>query len=103
MIMCDGCDNSFHASCFDPPMDMGELGEDSEWYCHVCIQNKHRPRYPSRWVDQLCFGRDVSNPKSFSLPVGIRNYFVGGECGVFEMTFLTLRSGNSLRWLILYF
>ncbi|EOR04972.1 hypothetical protein E3P89_00395 [Wallemia ichthyophaga] len=89
VIMCDGCDSSFHASCFDPPMDMGEveLGEDAAWYCRTCAHAKSQSHphsnsnstQPSHWVGQLCHARDTSNPTSFSLPVGIRNYFVGVE------------------------
>lgn len=77
--MCDGCDNSFHASCLDPPMDLGELSEDAEWYCRVCQFTNNKPRPPTNWSDQLTYHRDISNPKAFSLPVSIRKYFFGGE------------------------
>ncbi|TIC20405.1 hypothetical protein E3Q13_00705 [Wallemia mellicola] len=79
VIMCDGCDNSFHASCLDPPMDLGELSEDVEWYCRVCQFTNNKPRPPTNWSDQLMYHRDISNPKSFSLPVSIRKYFFGVE------------------------
>ncbi|XP_019849105.1 PREDICTED: E3 ubiquitin-protein ligase UHRF1 [Amphimedon queenslandica] len=33
-LLCDECDNAFHLSCLDPPLD--EIPESDEWYCSEC-------------------------------------------------------------------
>lgn len=77
--MCDGCENSFHSSCLDPPLDLGELNDENQWFCRVCIQSQSRKSRPKNVFDQLVFNCDTHNPKSYLLPSSIRNYFNGGQ------------------------
>ncbi|CAE6475034.1 unnamed protein product [Rhizoctonia solani] len=34
MLLCDGCDEGFHMSCLDPPMNSIPKGT---WFCHTCM------------------------------------------------------------------
>ncbi|QRW16558.1 histone demethylase JARID1 [Rhizoctonia solani] len=34
MLLCDGCDEGFHMSCLDPPLDAVPKGS---WFCHTCM------------------------------------------------------------------
>ncbi|KAG8732779.1 hypothetical protein FRC11_011022 [Ceratobasidium sp. 423] len=34
MLLCDGCDEGFHMSCLDPPLNAVPKGS---WFCHTCM------------------------------------------------------------------
>ncbi|CUA67843.1 histone demethylase JARID1 [Rhizoctonia solani] len=34
MLLCDGCDEGFHMSCLDPPLNSIPKGS---WFCHTCM------------------------------------------------------------------
>ena len=36
IVICDNCDNGFHANCHDPPVELEELEQDSDWFCTAC-------------------------------------------------------------------
>jgi hypothetical protein len=91
LLCCDGCVNSYHFSCLNPPLDPANPPE-GEWFCPSCqtrrsfgtlLDNIHR--VPSR---------------DFQLPTGLRNYFQGvrtGKEGVYEGFATNIRSGPRSR------
>ena len=37
LIICDGCDKSYHFHCLDPPM---KVAPEGDWFCHTCSGTK---------------------------------------------------------------
>jgi hypothetical protein len=77
--MCDGCTNSIHPDCSDPPIiDVEEFEfSDDDYLCFECKarQNPQPPRTGlfGRLLDNL----DRTNPMSFRLEGEIEGYFDG--------------------------
>ena len=82
LLCCDGCPNTFHGTCLDPPINT-KNPLPPEWFCPRCIAS----RPSSNQVETTgIFGRVIRrvanmNPKSYSLPVDIREYFEGVKTG----------------------
>ena len=82
LVCCDGCNYSFHFLCIDPPMDEAkDLPE--EWFCNECTRRFFPARFHGHegalrgMLDRL----DKQNPRAFSLPREIREYFEGVTTG----------------------
>ena len=75
LLMCDGCDRSFHFTCLDPPKDPDETLE-GEWFCPDCeAQRDTLKRPPQGLFADLRHNIDKSNPRAFTLPQVIRDYY----------------------------
>ncbi|GES66551.1 PHD finger domain protein [Aspergillus terreus] len=78
LLCCDGCTDSYHFSCLNPPLDPANPPE-GDWYCPRCEIKR-----PSRKIrDQL----ERVSQEDFALPERIRDYFAGvrtGEDGKYE-------------------
>ncbi|PWY79734.1 PHD finger domain protein [Aspergillus heteromorphus CBS 117.55] len=78
LLCCDGCPNSFHFSCLNPPLDPASPPE-GDWFCPKCSLS--RPM--SAIIDAL----DNAPQKDFALPARFRDYFAGvrtGDGGKYE-------------------
>ncbi|KAH1500912.1 hypothetical protein KXV66_008972 [Aspergillus fumigatus] len=72
LLCCDGCVNSFHFSCLEPPLDPANPPE-GDWFCPKCSVS----RPIRKMVDKL----DRLANKEFMLPASIRNHFAGVKTG----------------------
>ncbi|KAB8077049.1 hypothetical protein BDV29DRAFT_188996 [Aspergillus leporis] len=78
LLCCDGCVNSFHFSCLNPPLDPANPPE-GDWFCPRCSV--------SRPMGNLLFTVDKISQKDFALPSRLRDYFAGvrtGDSGRYE-------------------
>ncbi|RAL04189.1 putative PHD finger domain protein [Aspergillus ibericus CBS 121593] len=78
LLCCDGCPNSFHFSCLNPPLDPANPPE-GDWFCPKCSL--------SRPMTSLLGALDNAPQKDFALPARLRDYFIGvrtGEGGKYE-------------------
>jgi hypothetical protein len=81
LLCCDGCEQSFHFTCLDPPVkDEGELTEP--WFCFICVAKRptttEQPEKPARGLfAPLLNSLNKKNPQTFALPESIRDYFEG--------------------------
>ena len=87
LLCCDGCSNSLHHSCLEPPLDPDEE-VDGAWYCPQCQAKRNKNVKQARGI----LGKVVNRvqdiiPKAFALPMEIRDYFDGvrtGDGGEYE-------------------
>ena len=100
LLCCDGCPNSFHFSCLDPPIDL-KSPPDGEWYCPQCIARRNRaPAHTIGILGRLIKCIDDINPKAYALPREIREYFEGvktGDDGEYEDIFLTKTQNHAVK------
>ena len=87
LLCCDGCSNSLHHSCLEPPLDPDQE-VDGTWFCPQCLAKRNKNVKESRGILGKVVGRvqDII-PKAFALPMEIRDYFEGvrtGESGEYE-------------------
>ncbi|KAF7596741.1 hypothetical protein BBP40_000169 [Aspergillus hancockii] len=78
LLCCDGCINSFHFSCLNPPLDPANPPE-GDWFCPRCSV--------SRPMGNILFTVGKISHKDFSLPSRLRDYFAGvrtGDSGRYE-------------------
>lgn len=78
LICCDGCANSFHFSCLEPPLDPANPPAGN-WYCPKCSISVFMGRY----MEKL----NKTGRKDFALPPKLRNHYLdsrSGERGVYE-------------------
>jgi PHD-finger len=90
LLCCDGCINSYHFSCLEPPLDPANLPE-GQWFCPSCQMRNS-------------FGSLVKNigdgEQDFQLPTHIREHYQGvqtGKGGVYQQVAANLRSGTRGR------
>ena len=82
LLCCDGCDNSFHFSCLDPPLPDNSSQLEEPWFCHVCVAKRNPPsKQPHGIFAQLLHGLEKRNPTNFVLPQSLREYFEGVSTG----------------------
>ncbi|PGH15467.1 hypothetical protein AJ79_02444 [Helicocarpus griseus UAMH5409] len=72
LLCCDGCVDSFHFTCLEPPEDPNSPPE-GQWFCPSC-----RTRGP---LEALIEAVDDLPPRPYQLPADIRGYFEGAETG----------------------
>ncbi|KAL9112614.1 MAG: hypothetical protein Q9227_003185 [Pyrenula ochraceoflavens] len=83
LLCCDGCPNSFHFSCADPPINPKQPPE-GEWFCSACQarnSRRNRPEEANRLFKDLFPPLANANPKSFALPSWLRSYHEGVTTG----------------------
>lgn len=80
-LCCESCPRSFHFSCIEPPIDEDNLPEDA-WHCTVCRTKRYPPPKQPRGIFAFLMEYIIkNNPKEFSLPLSIREYFEGVSTG----------------------
>lgn len=72
LLCCDGCVNSFHFSCLNPPLDPANPPE-GDWFCPRCSILKP--------MGTLLVAVDKVSHKDFALPSCLRSYFAGVQTG----------------------
>jgi hypothetical protein len=97
LLCCDGCTNSFHHACLEPPLDPDEDVE-GEWFCPQCVgrRTKEAPS-PTGLLGLLIRRVDNIIPKAYALPHDVRDYFEGvrtGEEGEYEEVALQRTQNN---------
>jgi PHD-finger len=78
LICCDGCENSFHFFCCDPPIDEVRAELDEPYYCYTCKGSGLDPDVepiPDGPFSGLFKQLNGTNTASFMLPKKVRNYF----------------------------
>lgn len=92
LLCCDGCDRSFHFNCLDPPLNANASELNEPWFCYICVSQRPmsaaQPQKASRGLFAgLLNNLNKQNPKNFSLPQEIREYYDGvgtGKNGEFQ-------------------
>ncbi|GAA5978476.1 hypothetical protein JCM10908_004370 [Rhodotorula pacifica] len=76
-LCCEGgCLRSFHFTCLEPPLDLEEVPEDESWFCKTCRAAAHPPARPrAGFFSELIYKVETENPKQFTLPNELKNYF----------------------------
>ncbi|ETI19436.1 hypothetical protein G647_09270 [Cladophialophora carrionii CBS 160.54] len=97
LLCCDGCTNSFHHACLEPPLNPEEEVE-GEWFCPRCVarRTKEAPS-PAGLLGMVIRRVDDIIPKAYALPPDIREYFEGvrtGEEGEYEEVGLPRTQNN---------
>lgn len=97
LLCCDGCTNSFHHACLEPPLNPDEEVE-GEWFCPRCVARRTRDAvYPTGLLGLVLRRVDDVIPKAYSLPHDIREYFEGvrtGDEGEYEEVGLPRTQNN---------
>lgn len=100
LLCCDGCTNSFHHACLEPPLNPDEEVEGS-WYCPSCAANRAPEESSHAGILGPVLGRiDKTIPKAFTLPLDIREYFEGvrtGDEGEYEEFGLPRTQNNAVK------
>lgn len=87
LLCCDGCVNSFHFSCLDPPLDPAHPPE-GKWFCPSCSTRNS--------FGTLVRSLKKTPARDFQLPEDIRHHFQGvrtGPDGVYQEYAANLRNG----------
>ncbi|MCJ1307419.1 hypothetical protein MMC25_001065 [Agyrium rufum] len=83
LLCCDGCPQSFHFSCLDPPISC-DNPPSGEWFCPRCADKRH-PELKDGLLpgifNALLRGLIPRNPVAFNLPEQLRDYFEGVKTG----------------------
>lgn len=83
LLLCEGCPNSFHGDCLEPPVSIDDV--EGDWFCPEC-EARRRPqtaqsediyRLMRPLVDQI----NDTYPRVYSLPSDIRGYFENVKTG----------------------
>ncbi|PBP27065.1 PHD-finger domain-containing protein [Diplocarpon rosae] len=83
LVCCDGCTRSFHFKCVDPPMIDDYNSQSDAWFCNTCECKRRGPHGEATsgvW-GRLFSDLEDTNPRSYSLPQPIRDYFVDVKTG----------------------
>ncbi|KIW10792.1 hypothetical protein PV08_10091 [Exophiala spinifera] len=100
LLCCDGCTNSFHHACLEPPLDADDEVE-GEWFCPQCVAKRSRSTTkPTGLLGSLIRRVDDTIPKAFALPLDVREYFEGvktGEEGEYEEVALPRTQNNAVK------
>ncbi|KAJ9628400.1 hypothetical protein H2204_009237 [Knufia peltigerae] len=101
LLCCDGCTNSFHHACLEPPLNADDEVE-GEWFCPQCVAKRSRSTTtkPTGLLGTLISRVDDTIPKAFALPHDVREYFEGvktGEEGEYEDVALPRTQNNAVK------
>lgn len=100
LLCCDGCPNSFHHACLEPPLDP-EQEVEGEWYCPRCVAGRSKATTnPSGLLGSAVRRVDDTIPRAFALPRAIREYFEGvrtGDEGEYEEVSLPRTQNNTVK------
>lgn len=81
LVCCDGCTNSFHPDCLEPPVASPKDLPDI-WYCPECEAKQRGPAaLSSSLVSSLIDHVNDMYPRAYNLPHDIRNYFENVKTG----------------------
>ncbi|KPI45868.1 Transcriptional regulatory protein RCO1 [Cyphellophora attinorum] len=81
LLCCDGCTNSFHHSCLEPPLNPDEEVEGA-WYCPRCeARHKKSTEESKTFLGRALGTLDHVIPRAFALPLELREYFEGVRTG----------------------
>lgn len=81
LLCCDGCTNSFHHACLEPPLDPNQE-VDGEWYCPQCLAKQIKDTQESKsMMAKALRSLEHTIPRAFALPEVIRYYFEGVRTG----------------------
>ena len=75
LICCDGCENSFHANCYNPPITAEKL--KTNFYCYQCDPSEDGYPVENNIFKPLQDAFKSTNPASFSLPKSLWGQFDG--------------------------
>ncbi|KAI8909140.1 hypothetical protein EDD86DRAFT_191046, partial [Gorgonomyces haynaldii] len=74
LLCCDNCPRVFHFSCVEEGFD--ELSPpEGIWLCRICKFNKREPEEHQGLFGPLLDALDATLPRSYSLPLNIRESF----------------------------
>jgi hypothetical protein len=97
LLCCDGCTNSFHHACLEPPLNPDEE-VDGEWYCPRCVARRTKEvPHPTGLLGMVLRRVEDIIPKAYALPEDVREYFEGvrtGEEGEYEEISLAKNRDN---------
>ena len=82
LLLCEGCPNSFHGECLEPPVKIDDV--EGDWYCPECEVKRRRGNAKSEvrnFMNPLVNQINDSYPRFYSLPADIRNYFENIKTG----------------------
>ncbi|KIX98499.1 uncharacterized protein Z520_05800 [Fonsecaea multimorphosa CBS 102226] len=100
LLCCDGCTNSFHHACLEPPLNPDEEVE-GEWFCPRCVARRTKQvPHPSGLFGMVIRRVDDIIPKAYTLPSDIRDYFEGvrtGDEGEYEEVALPRTQNNTAK------
>ena len=81
LLCCDGCTNSFHHACLEPPLNPEEE-VDGEWFCPRCVARRTKTvPHPTGLLGMVVRRVDDIIPKAYTLPHDVREYFEGVRTG----------------------
>lgn len=80
LLLCEGCPNSFHGECLEPPVNPDEV--EDEWFCPEC-EAKRRPNTTTStgFMGVLVDSVHETYPRAYTLPADVRNYFENVKTG----------------------
>jgi hypothetical protein len=84
LVCCDNCSKSFHLECFDfvGSHELPGDGIDEDWFCNECAAKRGLVRFEDAGpFSSLVAVLDRTNPRAFSLPKKLQNYFEGVKVG----------------------
>jgi hypothetical protein len=81
LVCCDGCENSFHFTCCDPPLEDSPDALEDPYFCFECQADRGELAEPTSGVlGRLADDLQATNTASFQLPNSVQNYFDGVTC-----------------------
>lgn len=81
LILCDGCDGSYHFDCVDPPLTEDSPELQAPWFCNKCRAQNSEPQKHHGIFAVIIRAADARLTGSFSLPTDIATFFQGVKRG----------------------
>jgi hypothetical protein len=80
LVCCDGCENSLHFNCIDPPISADDLAALAHFFCRECMRKKARSG-AFKGLTQLIYKKDGEVETSFQLPKSATTKFAKIHAG----------------------